>query len=504
MDRQSFVASATIHGIQAVPVTVEVSVGSGLPGISIVGLADSTVQESKLRVRSALRAAGYTVPPTHIVVNLAPSSLRKVGTGFDLPIAMGILACTGQIPKKVLDGKIFIGELSLDGSVRGVNGLFAVAVMASEQGSLLVSGQTSEDLSTILGEGHRVITNISTLRAGEFNLPSRVRPSMRPEDEILDYSDIASQDYAKRALQVAAAGMHDILMIGPPGSGKSMLAKRMPTIMPPLSDEERMESALIHSVAGLEFQSILAGTRPFRSPHHSATPAGLLGGGNPLTPGEVSLSHNGVLFLDEMAEFGSRVLQLLRQPMEDGKVVLARADGVYVFPSKFLLVGASNPCPCGYLGDPEKKCQCSEGQITRYRGKIGGPIMDRFDMMVQVNRSDPKSVLAAGTGKSSMEMREGVLAAREYISYRESCSKQEESTTEVGEDGKDAKLVQSCKMKQSSLGYLEQLAKVHKLSGRGIMKTLSVARTIADMDQRESVTEDDLAEAIMFRIQDAG
>ena len=542
---------ATLRGVEAVPVQVEVSVGAGLPGISIVGLPDSTVQESRLRVKSAIRAVGLDVPPTNIVVNLAPSSLKKIGSGFDLPIALGILASTGQIDVGAVAGRTFVGELSLGGSVRGVHGLLAFAMMVRNNGGTLVTGLTGDDLSTVLPGKHVVIDDLGRLVHG-LHRPSKEKgdaaasdPASMPScqdggafisiDELepdldrnadtvsgsigqsgstqLDYADIAGQDYAKRAMQIAAAGNHSVLMIGPPGSGKTMLARRLPTIMPPLNEEERLETAMIHSVSGLPFAHILEGRRPFRSPHHSATPAGIMGGGMPLTPGEVSLCHNGVLFLDEMPEFNSRVLQMLRQPIEEGAVVLARADGTYRFPANFLLLGAANPCPCGYLGDPEKECTCSPGSVTQYQAKIGGPLIDRFDMMMNVSRSDPKSVMQAGTGVSSAELYRAVVAGREFAEARrsESADATAGQTTLPLEDegmpakgGKDRMLIAQCRMDDKVSSYTESIARTHTMSGRGIMKVLKVARTIADIEQSDHVRAEHVTEAAMFRIQDRG
>jgi magnesium chelatase family protein len=321
-----------------------------------------------------------------------------------------------------------------------------------------------------------------------------------------DYRDVAGNDYAKRAMQIAAAGKHPLFLVGPPGSGKSMLASRLPTILPPLAESERIESAMIHSVAGLPYEDILQGRQPFRSPHHSASRAGLLGGGTPPGPGEVTLAHNGVLFLDEMPEFGSSVLQMLRQPIETGHVALARANRTLIFPANFLLVGAANPCPCGYYGDPQRSCKCSEAQISNYQGRIGGPLMDRFDMVVQVRRSNPAQVLATGQGMASNVMRETVIAAQAFRDERERFNKSQETDPQdnTSATGVGARILASCKLSTEQQNFLEQIATRYQLSGRGIMRALSVARTIADLENLEQVSNEHLLEAISFRFENGG
>ncbi|MDR3136403.1 MAG: YifB family Mg chelatase-like AAA ATPase [Coriobacteriales bacterium] len=581
------VQTAVISGVAAQPVIVEVNVVKGLPGISIVGMPDTAVNEAKLRVRQAMRSCGFTVPNMHIVVNLAPSSLPKSGSGLDLPIAASILMATSQIPAALLQNRLCVGELSLDGSVRPVKGMLAYEKLAAENGSSLLSAVVERGAGyaqTADGQtAHHCIESLSDLRHAHFQQPLSGATSCQGSD--IDYCDIAGNELAKRALQIAAAGAHCLLMIGPPGSGKSMLAARLPTILPPLSLNQRRESAMIHSVSGLPYDRIIQGHKPFRAPHHSATRAGLLGGGSPPAPGEVSLAHNGVLFLDEMPEFGSSVLQLLRQPIETGTVSLARARGTTIFPASFILIAAANPCPCGYYGDPDHTCKCSPVEIARYQGRIGGPLIDRFDMIIDVWRSKPGDVLATGSGRSSAAMLRDVLAAREFRQERlkqpfgqcvgesmqgtsavcatqiadptlarsagaaslsrqlphvdltraqsavlapavdtaraeradcpatrtgiqPNADKPGKCSTRIagkridrGFNGEGYRLLQSCALGQQERRCIEEAAQRFELSGRGIMRALSVARTIADLEGSDAVQCAHLLEAVTFRAE---
>lgn len=493
--RQCFVRSATLEGIRALPVTVEVNVGSGLPGIQIVGLADSSVSEARFRVKLALRASGFTIPAAQIVANLSPSSLRKTGTGFDLAIAVGILVCTGQLDPSFVEKRIFIGEISLDGSVRRVGGLLAYAGLARQEQFELVTGMTEEDLSCLCEDMHLMLGHIADLHERILVKPGDAAVG-KTETLDVDYSEIAGEDAAKRALQIAAAGNHNLMMMGPPGAGKTMLAQRLVTIMPSLSRDEALETALVYSVCGLDYMDVLALKRPFRSPHHASSAVGLLGGGSTVHPGEVSLAHHGVLFLDEMPEFSPGVLQQLRQPLESGVISLARANGTYRFPARFLLLAAANPCPCGYLGDPVRKCRCSDTQIERYQNRIGGPLMDRFDLSIAVLRADPHEVLESGSGTSSAKLKEGVDAARAFGAWRRSAK--EGAAGKAGEQ----RLLEEARLSSGTRRSFEELARSFSLSGRGIMRTLSVSRTIADMRESESVDEEDLLEALMYRSQD--
>ena len=493
---QCVVKSAALRGVEAYPVDVEVVVAPGLPGMTIVGMADAAVHESRERVKAALRACGFSMPTEKVVVNLAPSSLKKAGSGFDLPIALGILQATGQIDAELTAGRMFVGELSLEGRLRQVAGILAFGICALQGGWQLVVPEGSPRVPL---EGLEQL-NLYQLGAlhpgGEGFRPAQDAIAPQEDAKPPDFSDVAGHDLAKRAMQIAAAGSHGLLMMGPPGSGKTMLASRMASILPPLTEEEKLEAAAVHSVAGEPTEKILAGVRPFRSPHHSASQAGLVGGGSPVRPGEISLAHHGVLFLDELAEFKASVLQSIRQPMESGSVCITRADGNIVLPANFVLLAASNPCPCGYLGDLEHSCRCTDLQVKTYQGRIGGPILDRIGLHLDIPRLPPSSVLATGSGTSSDVLREGVLQAREFSEWR--MARQEVAPGRLAMPD----LVALCAMEEGTQAFLESMAQGYSMSGRAIMKLLAVARTIADLEQRERVGQDHIAEALGFRLRE--
>ena len=457
---QCVVQSATLRGVEAVPVDVEVVMANGIPGFSIVGLADASVQESRERVKAALRSCGFSLPASKVVVNLAPGVLRKTGSGFDLPIAAGILCASGQLDPRAVRGQLFVGELSLEGAVRPVAGLLAYALCAQRLGVDLVCAPVDQGFVALDGLVRRAAKSLAGFRTGPFPaVAGAAKPSSAPA---LDFRE-------QEAEGIRAKG---------------------------LAEAEAIETAVVHSVAGEEVEPILGGVRPFRSPHHSATLAGLVGGGSPLRPGEISLANNGVLFLDELAEFSPSVLQGIRQPLESGRITLTRADGNVDFPARFMLVAATNPCPCGYYGDEEEPCTCTHRQMQLYRNRIGGPIMDRIDVHIAVRRIPPGEVLATGHGTSSEELRRDVLRAREFASWRRARN---------GEDDKaltSEALVRACALTTQDEGFLEGAAKAGRLSGRAIMRTLALARTIADMEENARVERSHLCEAIGFRLRE--
>lgn len=501
---QSLVHSGTTVGIKGVLVRVEVDVSNGLPQFLIVGLGDTAVKESKERVRAALRNSGFTVPGTRITVNLAPGDLRKAGVGFDLAIALGLLAASDALGSPRLASFVFLGELALDGSLRRVSGVLPVAMEARRSGKgLVVPASNAEEACLVDRLEVWAFDNLAEVVAfvRDPSRPARrgAGPRAEPAPDALDLADIKGQDTARRALEIAAAGGHNLLFVGPPGSGKSMLARRMPGILPPLTEPEALEVTAIYSVSGLLQSSRPLVTRPpFRSPHHSISSAGLVGGTSNPRPGEVSLAHRGVLFLDELGEFSRATLEVLRQPLEDRKVVISRSRGTVSFPADFALAAAMNPCPCGFAGDPVKACSCPPGRIERYWSRISGPLLDRIDLQIEVPRLRAEDVLDAPAGESSSSVRKRVLAARERQGKRLAgtglvCNGQMQGRqlrAHCSVDAAGREVLRDC------IGKLGLSARTHD-------RVLKVARTIADLDGEDHISKRHIQEAIAYRYLDS-